>query len=60
MKISRREFVKLIQSTVAVSTIASLLPEDGFGFQYIEPIDPSINPLKTYPPRDWERVYREL
>ncbi|MEM4410739.1 MAG: molybdopterin-dependent oxidoreductase [Candidatus Caldarchaeum sp.] len=60
MRISRREFIKLVQSTAAVSTIASLIPEEGFGFQYIEPIDPSINPLKTYPSTDWEKVYREL
>ncbi|MCS7129158.1 MAG: molybdopterin-dependent oxidoreductase, partial [Candidatus Caldarchaeum sp.] len=60
MNISRREFIKLVQSTAVASTAASLLPEDGLGFIYIEPIDPSINPLKTYPSRQWERVYREL
>ncbi|MEM2114103.1 MAG: molybdopterin-dependent oxidoreductase [Candidatus Caldarchaeum sp.] len=60
MNISRREFIKLVQSTAIASAAASLLPEEGLSFQYIEPIDPATNPLKTYPSREWERVYREL
>lgn len=36
------------------------LPGDILALEYIEPIDPNINPLTTYPNRDWESVYRDI
>jgi len=50
----------MIPAAALSAAILSRLPEDAFALQYIGPIDPQLNPLKTYPNRDWETVYRDL
>jgi len=36
------------------------LPRDVLALQYLAPIDPNLNPLQTYPNRDWEKIYRDI
>lgn len=58
--VSRREFLKYATAGTLSSYLLSILPEEAFSFQYIEPVSPETNPLKIYPNRDWEQVYRDL
>lgn len=58
--VTRRDVLKTL-STVAVGTALSrFLPETVLALTYVEPIDPGLNPLESYPNRDWERIYRDL
>lgn len=57
--ISRRDFLSMIPVAYA-GVLLSTLPKEVLALQYIGPIDPTINPLQTYPNRDWEKLYRDL
>ncbi|MEM4311958.1 MAG: molybdopterin-dependent oxidoreductase [Nitrososphaerales archaeon] len=58
--LSRREFLSIISSTAISTILISYLPEEVLSFRYIAPLEPTLNPLLTYPNRDWEKVYRDL
>jgi nitrate reductase alpha subunit len=60
MRLSRRDFLSLVPSAAVAGAIIAALPEDILALEYIEPIDPNINPLETYPNRGWENVYRDI
>lgn len=60
LRLSRRDFLALVPSSALSAAVLAMLPDDILAFEYIEPIDPNINPLTTYPYRDWERVYRDI
>jgi nitrate reductase alpha subunit len=50
----------MVPAAVAGVVASRYLPETLLSFEFIEPIDPNLNPLETYPNRDWERVYRDI
>ncbi|RIK05852.1 MAG: molybdopterin oxidoreductase [Acidobacteria bacterium] len=61
--LTRRQFLIASQvaavGTVAAGNVASAT--DAFaGFAFLKPIDPTTNPLKAYPNRGWESIYRNL
>ena len=60
MLITRRQVMKMVPAAVAGAMAARYLPETLLSFEFVEPIDQNLNPLETYPNRDWERVYRDL
>ncbi|MEM4297324.1 MAG: molybdopterin-dependent oxidoreductase [Nitrososphaerota archaeon] len=60
LRLSRRDFLALVPSAALSAAVLAGLPEDILALEYIEPIDPSINPLTTYPNRNWESVYRDI
>lgn len=60
---TRRQF--LIASQIAAAgTVAAgnviAAPSALADFAFLKPIEPNTNPLKAYPNRDWETVYRDL
>ncbi len=57
---TRRDFLKIITPAAAALLIKLSLPKELLAFTYLEPIDTSINPMNTYPNRDWEKLYRDL
>jgi len=59
-RISRRQFLTSVPPAVAGLVATIYLPEDVLNFTSLQPIEPDLNPLETYPNRDWEKVYRDL
>jgi len=59
-RITRREFLKMIPPAAAAAFVTLNLPEELLAFTFLQPIDTTINPLSTYPNREWEKVYRDL
>ncbi|MFQ5762201.1 MAG: molybdopterin oxidoreductase, partial [Candidatus Bathyarchaeia archaeon] len=59
-KVTRREVLKLIPASMVAVAASIYIPEKVLALTYLEPIDTAINPLKTYPNRDWEKVYRDI
>ena len=57
--ISRRDFLSMIPVAYAAVLLPNL-PKEVLALQYIGPIDPALNPLQTYPNRDWEKIYRDI
>ena len=57
---SRRRFLLMVSPVVAGVLAKVYLPDQVFAFSALEPIDTKINPLETYPNRDWEDVYRDI
>src|SRR3972149_4937296 len=57
--ISRRDFLSMIP-VAYTGVLLSTLPKEVLALQYIGPIDPALNPLQTYPNRDWEKIYRDI
>ena len=58
--LSRRDFLKMLPPAVAGVLAARYLPETVFALTYNDPISADLNPLDTYPNRDWESVYRDI
>ena len=58
--ITRRDFLKLVPPATAVILMEMYLPKEVLSFTYVEPIEYDLNPLESYPNRDWEGVYRDL
>ena len=58
--ITRRDFLKLVPPATAVILMEMYLPKEVLSFTYVEPIEHDLNPLESYPNRDWEGVYRDL
>ena len=58
-RLTRRSLLKLIPPAAAAAAAAAL-PSIVFAGHHLKPIDQSLNPLASYPNRDWESVYREL
>lgn len=59
-RLTRRDLVKLLPPAVAAGIAATALPNIVFAGHHLRPIDPALNPLASYPNRDWEDVYRDL
>ncbi|MFN3621847.1 MAG: molybdopterin-dependent oxidoreductase, partial [Nitrososphaerales archaeon] len=59
-KITRRKLLLLIPPAVAGVLAKIYLPEEILALKSLEPIDTGINPLQTYPNREWEAVYRDI
>ena len=59
-EITRRQFLRLVPVGVAGALAAKYIPETVLAFTYTEPIAGDLNPLQTYPNRDWEQVYRDI
>jgi nitrate reductase alpha subunit len=63
-QMDRREFLAGASSALAGIVVGSNRALDALGeFRYlapVTPIGPDVNPLASYPNRDWERVYRNL
>ena len=60
LKLSRREFMSLVSAAAVTTLISDELLEGLLEFRFIEPVDPELNPLETYPNRDWEKIYRDI
>jgi nitrate reductase alpha subunit len=58
--ITRRKFLLLIPPAVAGFLANIYIPNTILSLQALKPIDTSINPLETYPNRNWEEVYRDV
>lgn len=62
--ITRRDFIKLLSvatgGAIIAKTALAKVPEKILDFTYIAPIDTAVNPLQTYPERDWESIYRDI
>ncbi|MEM4970930.1 MAG: molybdopterin-dependent oxidoreductase [Sulfolobales archaeon] len=58
-RLTRRDFLRAA-SSAALATLFSRFPEEFLAFEFIEPIEPSINPLEQYPNRGWENIYRDI
>ncbi len=59
-RLSRRDFLAAVPPTLAGMAAGIYLPEDVLRFTHLQPIEPGTNPLKDYPNRNWEKVYRDL
>jgi nitrate reductase alpha subunit len=59
-RLTRRDFLGAIPPTAAGVAASIYLPGDLLNFRHLQPIEPGTNPLKDYPNRDWEEVYRDL
>ncbi|MDP7266349.1 MAG: molybdopterin-dependent oxidoreductase [Candidatus Thermoplasmatota archaeon] len=59
-KVTRRGFLKLLGGTTASLFMSRFIPKVVFASDKLEPIKSEMNPLETYPNRDWEQVYRDL
>ena len=55
MGFSRRRFLK---TTAAAGTVA-VFAKDGLALEMLQPVVAIDNPLQSYPPRDWEKIYRD-
>ncbi len=54
---SRRQFIK----TAAATATATLINEPiSLALNSLQPIPDIKNPLEHYPPRDWEKIYRDV
>ena len=58
--LSRRKFLRLVPPAAAAAVAAAAIPSIVFAGHHLRPISQDLNPLETYPNRDWESVYREL
>ena len=56
-KFSRRSFLAALSASAGVA--AGTTAKKGWAFNFLEPLNVS-NPLKAYPNRGWERIYRDL
>jgi nitrate reductase alpha subunit len=54
--LDRRSFLKLCGAGVSLS---AAIAADSWAFSFLEPLQVE-NPLKAYPNRGWERIYRDL
>ncbi|HND10630.1 MAG TPA: molybdopterin-dependent oxidoreductase, partial [Pseudomonadota bacterium] len=54
---SRRSFLAALGGTAGVA--AATASKKGWAFNFLEPVSVD-NPLKSYPNRGWERIYRDL
>ncbi|KKR31826.1 MAG: Nitrate oxidoreductase alpha subunit NarG, partial [Candidatus Gottesmanbacteria bacterium GW2011_GWC2_39_8] len=55
MGITRRRFLK---TTAAAGTVVAFA-KDGLALKTLQPVVEIGNPLESYPPRDWEKIYRD-
>jgi len=60
MVVTRRQILKILSAAAAGALATRYIPETVLALAYTEPIDQNLNPLETYPNRDWEQVYRDL
>lgn len=58
-RLTRRDFFAALPPLVAAAA-ALTVPEELLAFTVLRPIEPGLNPLRTYPNRGWEKVYRDL
>lgn len=61
--LTRRQFLIASQLAAAGTFVAGSVasPSSALAdFGFLKPIEPGANPLKAYPNRDWESVYRDL
>ena len=56
-KYSRRSFLTALGASAGVA--AGAVAQKGWAFNFLEPLNVE-NPLKAYPNRGWERIYRDL
>jgi nitrate reductase alpha subunit len=59
-RLSRRDFLAAIPPALTGAAASIYLPDYVLDFAYLAPVEPGLNPLKEYPNRDWETVYRDL
>lgn len=58
--LTRREFLSSLPPALAAAVGGLDLPDHFLNFAFLQRIEPGLNPLKTYPNRGWEKVYRDL
>ncbi|MFQ5907263.1 MAG: molybdopterin-dependent oxidoreductase [Thermoplasmata archaeon] len=58
--ITRRNFLAVVPAAAASILAARYLPRELVNLTYVDPIDSTLNPLETYPNRDWEQIYRNI
>lgn len=59
--VTRRQFLAGVESAAAMLALGRGSAREVLAaFQFVEPVDRSVNPLASYPNRDWESVYRDL
>ena len=55
MGFTRRRFLK----TTAAAGTAAAFAKNGLALNMLQPVVDIDNPLQSYPPRDWEKIYRD-
>lgn len=61
--LTRRQFLIASQAAAAGVAVGSQLfasPEALASYRFLKPLAPGTNPLKAYPNRGWEEIYRDL
>jgi nitrate reductase alpha subunit len=58
-RLTRRDLLSALPPAAAAAA-ALAVPEELLAFTVLQPVEPGLNPLQTYPNRGWEKVYRDL
>nr|WCF43305.1 nitrite oxidoreductase subunit A [Candidatus Nitrotheca patiens] len=59
-RVTRRDFLRALAGGAASLAAGVQLPHELLHFSFLQPVQPGLNPLKEYPNRGWEKVYRDL
>ena len=57
-RVSRRQFLETLAATATAALVSK--PAIGLALEKLQPIPEIKNPLEHYPPREWEKIYRDI